>query len=1120
MASEGTTSQEQGDESAGRGLAFEQFARLHLLVGLAPEDELSVYAGEDARIINADGVATYWQMKHSTRPTIDKNTLRDFFEKADVRLAADPRTRVMLITSTPLSAGAADEVKRLAGVYGERFGARVWPMSPERPMESVREVIAERVRSEFPGSGIGSLTTLDDVATCTDKLLQLDEQLLATTNNSVLGREVLRRGGLEALFHTLPSRAVPPAVVSVTSWIEAKNAPVQVQAQAAFDALTHDRPFSLDAEERAVAEIIEWIEDPTPRVRLLSGSSGTGKTWLLVGLGLRLASRLPTYFVDRPARPRTAHDLATLAKWNDGPTVVLIDDAVENNWTPEVVDSIQPDVPLFVIATTRASARDPDVANLHRYLGGTYEYRALSPLLTTPERRRLSASIRGGGLSRAEEAILKTASVRAAVASLTEGASPIPDVEPLLAAAQNQQVWSWMAPLLASSSNGVRVPERLLRSVAGGPPGALQAAARRWALWRSGPDGDEYWFEDEVCRAALKSIAGQLGDADYDALIEESLSSLIAHVEPACEPERRFLRRVLHAARVSDPRLADELISRSLGKIDEAIRNEDRSALAYAWIRDLQMAGRSPAIREAIEKSVRHLPVPESACDVVLFTELFGSDESAAVLTTLIPDGLAWTLTPWAAAIELIMGLRPDDRREVVTKIRRALSAAPVDLGALLAQRNVAQDLISMTASSGTAQDRKWLTPVVFTLLANEDCPLAAPLHVMTSALDLLERCLMQTRHLEVLALPRQIQTEASTPERIVVLTRELYDRYEVARHREMGLLDRCNAVRTGLDLVRASTTAKEANALLPKLLGFARRWAVEEQRAEVVSLAWHIVRGAIDDGLPARHVETTFLTLVRGGHFGELDEEDRRHLLASLLRFKESVCLESLLHVAMTEAAGLASEGETAALDLMREWLVAGTSLSAAAATRAAAALCFPAAIDWDEVTDRVLRDTKRRASVSYLGAGTLGQCARTTHALDPDCDAQVAEECWEAWHATGRIAEALIAVGLATRSTELCERAMGLLSKNESKQSDNLCVRAAVNARFGQRDAAIALLVQAADRVGRHKGARPAYVHRAYAALAADPSDSLGPILAMAAALSWNGLLPPADSTIIGRS
>ncbi|MGQ0616226.1 MAG: hypothetical protein ACT4PW_04430 [Acidimicrobiia bacterium] len=861
--------------------------------------------------------------------------------------------------------------------------------------------------------------------------------------------------------------------------------------------------FHLDAEDRSVQLVEDWLQANVSRCLMIRGLSGSGKTWLAARLSVRLCERWPTYFGDRP--PHAGEPplyLDRLARQH-GPVLVVIDDAIENDRHLDILNAIASHAPLVVVATTRVAKHHGSLRDLQRYLGERLLIEEVGPLLTPQERERLVAERRDGSPSHAEREMLATASIRRAVARLSAPTVSALHVAELVGYLHDEAVARVMLPTLFASRLGLRLPARPVQVIANPTSLALPAELEPWLMSRAAADGArEVWIEPDLADYALDAVAAGLAPAEVRKLEVNLLSTVVEELDPTEPSERRFMRNLLLSLRHYDAQVANQLTAAAIGQIEDLVRHEERPALAYVWVRALQLASHSDGVLNAMRDATRGLGAPTTAADVILLAELFGDDRAARLLKERLPDATQWDLKPWAEAVELAVGLRRggSGRRSVLSSLCRTIRATNIDSAALLGSRNVAQDLVAAVADDGSATDREWLAKATFGWIRHGH--VRTPYHVCVPAIELLGRSLMQGRARELLRLPADVLTARAAPANGRSVAAGLHDRYEVLRRREARLLEESAALATIGDVVQnALRNPNLANALLPKAMKFVGSWGPKLAHAEVVQAAWDAVLPTLQDGARSNHVVATIQVLLRQDADSASHAESLQRLARQADLLDPRLVVELLLRLALRRAVRDPIGTDPAFVTALDSWLRRGAATHPDVFARAATSLDFPTSLPWDDTVRAV---AKQPGVLSYLGVAIVPGASRLLASRGTHEPLVVAADAWRCWAPVPRMAQPLLSTGFAFSDLGLCLRALELLDRSADSAADDLCHEAAVDAAFRDEWEAVRKLARAAELRSKGKGARPSAAHRAYSALARRSEDEAGTVWSLARELA----------------
>jgi hypothetical protein len=850
-----------GDRSAGRGAGFESPYRARLLMELGPNDTLELYSvhGEDADVVRDNGHRTVHQVK-SGRTSGAHKIVADVLADAERALTVGQTDRFVLATEEPLDdrAGKALRAAQQSNWGRGRLEHRRVPSAEDARLRAGKTLTEALTRDAADLAGI---VYVPEVEALIDALVACENELRVPSDGqraSINGREVAERIGLPAMRTRWTARLIGDRLEPWQRWItEAAEAGDAVFAAWAL-ALSAPWAAVTDAEAALLVRARDWLKGPrNGTVQLISGRSGTGKTWTLARVASALTAQADVYILND--RAGSEPDLVRLAVLSDRPVVVVVDDLRQEDVASALRRS-QAARGLLVLAAAGAVKHagqidlslPRDVADLVDDLGDRVVHYSLPETVTTNDRRALAAAS-GRHLSYGLEERLRQGNLRLAAAVLNPGA-PRSDLARLSRLGRDEHWAPWALPLLWTSAAGARLPLILLSRYARDVTGSanLPAAVDAMLLRRDLTDGGALvWFEEQASAAVLARLAKDQDPDDVRATRQRALTVLLGLIDPGRPRERAFARLLLRGLSKPDANAIIFALQEHLAVIVEADSAESYEDLAYGWLRILGPVGAGLALRRAAAAA----RPPRDAADVIVLAAALGDSTAAKAVLNAIPD--VWDLAPWEAVFEALQGLPASTARRVRRLAVAAADRHTLDTDGLLRSGRASRSFAKAVADVGSPGLRRRVHELLGGLFTTPDPPLG----LIDVFFELTERCVMQKRSLLALDIIRRAASGPVDPGRLAEA--EQRAALIAAEERDDDLIGA--TLNVTLDLARElggrSDGLTRAGAAWASHCSFARRWARHDLGGYLEALT---IARALDEAAPGQ-APRVFLEAARG---------------------------------------------------------------------------------------------------------------------------------------------------------------------------------------------------------------------------------------------------------------
>jgi hypothetical protein len=1066
--------QSLGDWVNAQGGRFEDVWRCHLLLALEPDDVVSLFQQDDAEVRSAGG-RTIYQMKRSDRP-IDMSVAGNFIRAAT---SGEADSRWVLATSVTPSRKVSVELAAADARSAGTIANEVWPFDPEAPWARARQRLYQRLREFLPDAVLEELRE-GEVADCIRRLAELQDSLKS-------GRPMTGEHVREATWGPLLDRLrLTPGLVSWSELVGAEAAPLSNDLRAAAATWQQDREeFVTDIATRAASVAESWAVDGSPStVVLISGPSGTGKTWALARVGAAIAGRLPVLCTDTEPAPGVDFDYLTRLS---GRSVVLVDGFFEWEWERVAIAIASTTNPVLVVGTSRQVRISSGHSMLRKYLHETRLVELCTdPLLTAGEKARL-ASVRGG-LSGSEREALAQANVRRAIRRLSGGdGSQHDEASSVLthAALAHQGVFS----LVIASASANRLPLSLLVRLSDYAPLPDEVAP---FVLRRGEGEDEMWWLEEplVATRTLEAVTEMQGTAFLDEATLRHLRTLVASAQPEVLSHRTAVRRALASA---DEPLRTTVMSESDARLADIVAAEDSITLAYGWS---ALVSSGSLARQAF-LSAAAVAQPRSAAEVLLLSELLAHAEVGDQLLALLAADPSWSAERAARAIEAAAAVPDAVGAAVFRRVVDLARHAVPDHAAMLASRNTAQLLTHEVAARGRPAQRVWLSERMRAAIADpSSSPLRKPWALVGGTMALLDRTLMQDRYALTLSVPERaahaVASGARDLARLRVDLAAAVQALEVSEGRWLTSPSLSEIVTRNAEALEDGLRRGE---LYRQSLRYIERWDTADGFARASTAAWTFVTQHTQSNLPATHVMGTAVALASSRTFvASVPPGPDVDLLASALAPSPRAVISFALHRAH-DAIDSGGEQSNTATDLVKS-IALGEWQQAAASLRA-----FLGALG-------VRDETQRRAARAFDDEATQIAVTRValTHAAATvttrEAKDALARAAHERWRDNPPLRTFVLGLLIRLRSP-LAEELVQLQGHWEP---DHVLERAAVDAILG-RDMTVVRqrLVQGAKASHAHWQA----AHRAFATASGRAEGDEAEIWELAARLGRPGRL-----------
>ena len=861
----------RGDIVSGTSFAYECLWRCRLMLRLGPLDTIAVYEGEDALITKENGEEIYYQIKR-TKNYWTPIKLKSFLQRAENILKDNPKVSYVFCTNATQSPDARKEFDTIAQKWERRLKFESWEPSLEDPLDRLRNNIRQVVEKHFQPRDITWELNFGQIDNCCNKLLTLEAELKLTERNSITGEQVWERAGIKQLVEDIPSHILGDRLCSWTSWVDEAG----IQDAAPFLSATrsivldHKSMELEDLEYESYKLISQWTQNPSEsRLLLIQGVSGTGKTWLLARLGEHLSQQFPVYCIDERSIGEYPK-LRTLPSLISGPTVVLIDDLIEEDWHRLVIEAMSAQPPILIIGTTSMPPYCSDIKYLQNRCGRKFICPTpLGPFLSKKDMGKLVNHIRQGVVSRREEAALRTANIRYAIHILEDRETQADLVNKVYSLWRRDEYQEWVMPLLLCSSLNIKIPRSMLREYARSQSeAASEMPDELWSLvLRSSREDDEIlWIED---RDIAQRVLNMIVDTDMDRLtlansLFEKTVDIINRIHVKSALHRQFARRIVRRFCQEYSEYQEQLLQECRDMISQLLDKESSRALVYVWLPLLPEIQRITEARKASQELL--FKPPQSVSDIILIVEAFGDEHARKIIHREFEGAKQWDTEPWATFIEHLKPLDNHSKRDLLMLSIPVLQCAPIDIGRLLKTRGVDVCISSLIEECGLPEHREWFLDVLSHILPESPTKEALQRHyLMPQYVNLTSRCIMQPRNGLSIMVAHKLMTQSSQDKRVLQqLYGEIYDSYRSIFETEIGRSYRTIALDRVLNYAMAlSNTPTRANQLWLSALSFSKQWSSTGERKQIERQVTSFLKKIVRRGLPLQLAESTALKLA-----------------------------------------------------------------------------------------------------------------------------------------------------------------------------------------------------------------------------------------------------------------
>jgi hypothetical protein len=1052
----------RGDRASGRGFSYEVLWRARLLISLAKDDVLEIYGGHDIKITRGSGLTEFHQAKYRSSP-VRKSDVERLVRDSE---QASPNERYFLCTNASLSEATDELIEPLRAKKVLRVD--VWTPDPDDATPELDTAVHKRIKHYFTTQDPSDFLAVAQVNEIVDAALSLAMQIgFRADSIQVSGGEVEAAIGLLSVVQSIPARATGGRLLQWdTSRVE-------------------QLPFRIrrSVEEACDREITKWLARPTPRLIVVQGISGAGKTSLLAALAGRYSPRASVYW-DVPWADQCPPALDQFARWTRGPTIVCVDDFVFNDWSASL-RSLRTETSVLVLLATSWTANAHAAKDLDRDNRTTLL--ALEPTLDHSEQRELLLACRqrDSFRSRREATLLAASTIRRSVRILSElPSNDARQYHKLLGLTDDDDVRPWLMPILIASSVQVALPQSLLFAHLNAPIGKRLPAELEPLLLGHHREGDRYLrIEDaSVAVRVLGRIRSQIGPR-LDRDIEQEAVRLIKSVVPSQGAHRVFARRLLWAWSTSANDY-ESFRTSTAPVVEQLLVTETNVGIAMVWLDLLPPEAREHAGQQLIAAFLTPARAPQSVAEVHMLVEVLGPEIARRYAETQLTSGLHWPPRPWA---DFFAKLGAVPRENIKLLSRHAISvfrSTGLSLTELFAFGNPAL-MLGLIEDHGAPRDREWaLEDMEPWFVSSAQSPALLP--AFQKYIRLVERTLMQSRGGASIELVTQALARSATGS-FDSLARTAYDRYRELLGRETERALAVRAIELGLSLIRSDIdSTKRTLTLLSQLISFASAWADDALMRRVLDCARAFLLDRPDLVKPAENL--ILATATESGRRGLTTLDELKacwRLVTAVPESPPAWRLVSWLSVGLLKTGII----EDAALIKRLVSAFAQTRLQAAAQLLPD---IFTALGQTDEVSTRALdamRDCageleQRERAVSSVVITAWGGARKLPWTPEEAADIGAAMVRWtETDNAQKYLALTLDTIGAATALAHFVVRA----HSTRPKDLDVAAYAAVVAARNGDVELAkkhVGFLLQTFKRT--HTGAHPESLARAYAAIA----------------------------------
>lgn len=880
-------------------------------------ETLTIYQGEDACIRKLDGERVYYQIKGTTG-VWTPSRVKEFLARVRQGLQSDPHVSYVFCTNSRLSQDLQEQFVEINKQSGDRLSTNLRAFDTENPTSRIFFKIRDLIESHFHPRHVGGVLKVDQIDSCCDRLIAMEAEFKLDEEFAVTGQEVWDRIGITRVIQEIPSLVLGKGLFSWSDWLIKASQPSSNPALEATKKIVdeNDDIIEVELEGNLINLVRQWAERRNNNLILLvSGVSGTGKTWLLIRTAMRLAPEFGVYWADTTAlgiMPK----LSELAGWHGGPTVVFIDDVIEQLWDQALHGASTTNTPLVVICATSRPSFNKRINELRRLFGTSLKLLTLSPLFS--QKQDLIQKLRQGVVTLSEHEAMGSTNIRYAVRILKGQPRHEHLTNSLFTLWHESAVQSWLTPVLLCSSLAIKIPNSLLRVVARMEPLAEREQPETlssFLLRRSVPQDQYVWIEDStVASQVLVNITNEIGEAIDELRLEQAVR-LLASVRSNLPIHRQFARQFVREFCDAYPQLMTQLLTDCQKKVLDLLSYEDQESLAYVWLPILPRAQRSLAARKAAEEFFSNKP-PQSVAEILLFLHAFGDKHTQRFLLKELSGTYQGGVELWATFIEHLTVLDRKSQRMLLQRALTVLRSAKIRLPELLAKRNVESELLTLVSRAGIAEDRDWFFDLIHkNLLDALTNDTRRGLKSVHQYLKLATRCLTGLRAVITKRSLRKLlnPVNANDVSRQSILS-ELYDDYRKTYEKEALRRIDVRVIEVGMNYARLEMSPSVANVLWEALIPFAGVWGNETAKREVMIEARKFLTTVFTKNLPVKIVEATTLAYCSFLDRSEAVTPDVPTILLALANSNEvTTSLKLLILLAMQVARSESNNVELA---------------------------------------------------------------------------------------------------------------------------------------------------------------------------------------------------------------
>jgi hypothetical protein len=812
------------------------------LLGLRrTRDGLSVGTGEDGTLARDTGEVVHRQVKKKEGGEWSFTALSDFIGQAWARFYGSERVRHEFYTNAGISSQVRGKggylspdhpkVAKLAGGRAEEFCKTVrfhqnhLQPDPTLLLRYLKGEVEQVIERDFPGVWASDLVRPNELTDLVARLVEAEFGL--TPGQEVTWDDIERAVKLDHLMSALPPRALGEGSLTPLQEYIADPERLDDDAQAvALGAAAAGRNITRHGIDDGVLDSIdEWLAHPGAdyRITVLEGAPGSGKTWTLMRLGVKLATRPDVRVLLAADRPLgTLFSFRHLALHGQQPTVVLVDSLF-----PEWVQHMRLPVslPLLFLATADSAFDREDLQELRTRRATRIAVIHLAPGPNKTELNDLAAA-RGVELASGERRLAEKTNFRHA-SHLLSGTEPAEHLSRLQELAQRPELLKFLEPIWLCSSARVRLPLALLeRFVGRGLPAELEP-------WTLGLRSGYATFEDA---GEAEELLQRLYASQLEQRPRAVYPDLLAHLNAEEELERAFARLLFRQLARRDPGFARELAISAGEEFAKAIVTEPQWAIILSWLPALCTVGARELTKVAIEKVASD---PPHGVGVHLLWLAAYDVEKARQLLREAVQSINWDTKAVLELLETVIRFRDKDLKQ---DSGRQLTSWFLDLPRpialeLLRRRNAFQQLAALGARYGAAEDRRALL-VRFgeffeTVVQWER---GAIQRWLEPYLSLWNRVLMQRRSGVALELTRRVILEGQLDYPYEVYYRDLFESERMLSHGAV--------VQPGILRLRELTSEEPTSVPVwaGSLLDFVGAWGGDEEWEETAAAVLSIV--------------------------------------------------------------------------------------------------------------------------------------------------------------------------------------------------------------------------------------------------------------------------------------